>query len=259
MLLAYGFPPFPYPIPPGVDPAIHVHMIATDPTYKARYDKDRAEKEKAFKDQIDRDNREKDRRAGVKIPSESPAGAASPSPKHTISVKHEFRETKKELKQEPPAPPPAKKVEEEGIKPTMETRGPPPATTPSLSGTKITMIMCSVIVYILFVCLGLLHPALLGRPFGPYDPAALAGLNPQILASLYAAGAAGAAAGPYGVSPQQMQQMLAAAAGAGGPRPPGFPPTSLPEDLSRAMAASLGKQTYLNPKLVHLFTVFLLF
>ena len=41
MLLAYGFPPFPYPIPPGVDPSMHMHMLTTDVIYKAKYDKDR--------------------------------------------------------------------------------------------------------------------------------------------------------------------------------------------------------------------------
>ena len=39
MKLAYGFPPFPYPIPPGVDPSMHMHMLNTDPVYKAKYDK----------------------------------------------------------------------------------------------------------------------------------------------------------------------------------------------------------------------------
>ena len=76
MLLAYGFPPFPYPIPSGVDPSMHMHMLTTDPVYKAKYDKDRLDKEKAFKEQIDRDNREKDRKAGVKLgmPGTSPGG-----------------------------------------------------------------------------------------------------------------------------------------------------------------------------------------
>ena len=68
MLLAYGFPPFPYPIPAGMDPNMHVHMLQTDPAYKNKYDKDRAEKEKAFKEQIDCDSREKDQKAGVKHP-----------------------------------------------------------------------------------------------------------------------------------------------------------------------------------------------
>ena len=60
MLLAYGFPPFPYPIPPGMDPSMHMYMLTTDPVYKAKYDKDRLDNKKAFKEQIDRDNREKD-------------------------------------------------------------------------------------------------------------------------------------------------------------------------------------------------------
>ena len=58
MLLAYGFPPYPYPIPPGVDPSMHMHMLTTDPVYKAKYDKDRLENEKVFKEQIDRDKRD---------------------------------------------------------------------------------------------------------------------------------------------------------------------------------------------------------
>ena len=59
MLLAYGFPPFPYPIPPGLDPSMHMHMLTTDTVYKAKYEKDRLDKEKAFKVQVDHDNRKK--------------------------------------------------------------------------------------------------------------------------------------------------------------------------------------------------------
>ena len=53
MELAYGFPPFPYPIPTGVDPSMHMHMLITDPVYKAKYDKYRLENEKVFEEQID--------------------------------------------------------------------------------------------------------------------------------------------------------------------------------------------------------------
>ena len=58
MELAYGFPPFPYPIPTGVDPSMHMHMLITDPVYKAKYDKDRLENEKVFEEQIDRDKQD---------------------------------------------------------------------------------------------------------------------------------------------------------------------------------------------------------
>ena len=221
MLLAYGFPPFPYPIPPGMDPAMHMHMLTTDPVYKSKYDKDRAEKEKAFKEQIDRDNREKDRKAGVKLPEEREAELQK---KSMISVKPEFNVPKKEVTKPPssdlppsvasasaaaPAPPPPKKPEDEGIKATMETRGPPPATPTSFAG--------------------LMHPSMMGvrPPFG-YDPAMLAGIPPQLLASLYGAG---------GANPYMPPSSLAAA----GMRSPFFPPTSgaSPEDLSRNAALAM--------------------
>ena len=70
MLLAYGFPPFPYPFPSGMDPAMYLHMLTTDPLYKAKYKKDRAEKEKASKEQFDRDLHEMYRKAGFKLPEE---------------------------------------------------------------------------------------------------------------------------------------------------------------------------------------------
>ena len=165
---------------------MHLHMLTTDPVYKAKYEKDRAEKEKAFKEQIDRDNREKDRKAGVKLPEEREAEAqalALQNKKSMISVKPEFRtdHMKKEqvhqhqppvnVKPQPPsdtsmpapasAPPPpppvsASKKEDEGIKATMETRGPPPATPTSFAS--------------------LMHPGMMGAmrpPFG-YDPNMLA-------------------------------------------------------------------------------------
>ena len=68
MLLAYGFPPFPYPIPSGMDPAMHLHMLTTDPVYKAINEKDRAEDEKAFIEQIDLDHNKIYKIAGVKLP-----------------------------------------------------------------------------------------------------------------------------------------------------------------------------------------------
>lgn len=137
MLEAYGFPPFPYPIPPGVDPTHHFQLITGDPAYKAKYERERSEKERAFKEQIDRDNREKERRANSKMydePRRTPedlrkhgGGSRTPnaSPRgsnagHGINVKPEFRSDIK-----PDIKPPA--TIDEGVKPTMETRGPPPS------------------------------------------------------------------------------------------------------------------------------------
>ena len=281
MLLAYGFPPFPYPIPPGIDPSMHIHMLTNDPVYKAKYDKDRLDKEKAFKEQIDRDNREKDRKAGVKLPPPlaaleqsqlqqqkphqppSPAHVKNeqslsdsrqeqrkppPPPSHTqhpfspmISVKPEFRQdTKKEHhhsgssshsshkpEQQPkaeahPRPPSVpKKAEDEGIKATMETRGPPPATPTSFAS--------------------LMHPALMGRipGMGGYDPAMLAGLPPHIMAQLYGSN-------PYAAAMAAHQQM------SGQMRPPSLPgigpnPNSQnPEDLSRSAALAMAAMSSLS-------------
>jgi len=250
---------------------MHMHMLTTDPVYKTKYDKDRAEKEKTFKEQIDRDNREKDRKAGVKLPpplpsleqpQQPPSSAAimdkseqkQPSqsrqeslptqqkqkPSHTqhpfspmISVKPEFRQdTKKEHHQNhrevkpdphpalPPPPqaaPPAKKAEDEGIKATMETRGPPPATPTSFAS--------------------LMHPALMGRsPFTGYDPAMLAGLPPHVLASVYASN-------PYAAA-------MAVPHLAGQMRPPGLPgmpnTSQSPEDLGRSAALAMAAMSSLT-------------
>ena len=232
MLLAYGFPPFPYPIPQGMDPNMHVQMLSTDPVYRAKYEKDRIEKEKAFKEQIDRDNREKDRKAGVKLPPEDKTPAtphAPPAPAEhmdkpkpfsspMISVKPEFRtqnpEPKKELKSEPPV----KKPEDEGIKATMETRGPPPATPTSFAS--------------------LMHPSLMGRSPFPYDQALLASLPPHIIASLYgpAAAQAAQAAAAAGASPYMPH-------GLGGMRPPFGGPASNPDDVSRQAALAMAALT----------------
>merc|ERR1719234_2983385 len=54
-LAANGFPPIPYPYPVGMDPNHHMMLLKTDPMYKLKWEKDRAEREKAFKDQLDRD------------------------------------------------------------------------------------------------------------------------------------------------------------------------------------------------------------
>ncbi len=238
MMLAYGFPPFPYPIPPGMDPNMHMHFLATDPGYKAKYEKERAEKEKAFKEQIDRDNREKDRKAGVKLPEEQQQlqqqaqreaeqqqqQKKSFSP--MISVKPEFRDQrdlkkekadhhKAEPQQHRPPSQPNKKHEDEGIKATMETRGPPPATPTSFAS--------------------LMHPALMGRnPFGGYDPAMLAGMPPHVLASLYGSNPYAAAAAAASMQPL------------GGMRPPFMPPSSNPEDLSRSAALAMAAMSSLT-------------
>lgn len=225
MLLAYGFPPFPYPIPPGMDPGMHLHMLATDPVYKNKYEKDRSDKEKAFKEQIDRDNREKDRKAGVKLPPSEEAAAVGAASSHNhdhqhkknmISVKPEFRDNNHHApKKEPQRHQPQeyhqpKKVEDEGMKATMETRGPPPATPTSYAG--------------------LMHPALMGRP--PfYDPGLLAaGIPPHLLASLYGSN-------PY----------LHPGFGAPGAMRPPFMPGSggSPEDLSRSAALAMAAVTSL--------------
>jgi hypothetical protein len=212
MLQAYGFPPFPYPIPPGMDPNYHVQLLTADPVYRAKYERERSDKERAFKDQIDRDNREKDRRAGVKIhdeprrtpedlrkqsggsrtPTASPRGSSSSG--GMISVKPEFRV---DLKQEQKDHKPPTTTADEGVKPTMETRGPPPSTAYNY-----------------------LHPAFFRPPGMGYEQL----LHPGLLSL------PGYAPHPY------LAPHLAAAAAAAGFRPPFLPPGSGPEDLSRAAA-----------------------
>ena len=215
MLQAYGFPPFPYPIPPGMDPAYHVQLLTQDPVYRAKYERERSDKERTFKDQIDRDNREKDRRAGVKVhdePRRTPedlrkhgTGSRTPtaSPRSSsssgmISVKPEFRVDLKQEQKEPPASnkPPA--PVDEGVKPTMETRGPPPSNAYNY-----------------------LHPAFFRPPGMPYEH-----LLPPGLLSLPG----------YGPNPYLAPHLAAAAAAAAGFRAPFLPPGAGPEDLSRAAA-----------------------
>ena len=151
-LAANGFPPFPYPYPVGMDPNYHVQLLKTDPIYKAKWEKDRAERERAFKEELDKDQgrysglallKDDVNKIGVgnvgggpslpstpvrrpesahRLPEDlrkrEPSGdRAKTAPSPVISVKAEFRErdeVKKEVKME------------EGVKPTMETRGPPP-------------------------------------------------------------------------------------------------------------------------------------
>ena len=188
-LAANGFPPFPYPSPVGMDPNYHIQLLKTDPAYKAKWEKDRADRERAFKEQLDKDQGKfsglslikEDRlqpspqRKATQPPSQPqsdptkpedlrkreasgdsrPRSRASPMT-NMISVKPEFRE-KEEVKREVKA--------EEGVKPTMETRGPPPGPQ----------------------TFGYMHPSLirppysLGMPLPPhFDPAVMsaAGLSP---------------------------------------------------------------------------------
>ena len=224
MLQGYGFPPFPYPVPQGMDPSYHVHLLTSDPVYKAKYEKDRSEKEKAFKEQIDRDNREKDRKAGVKskegdhaagVEDLSNPGAPRTSTTPTLSVKPEFRADSLNRTEIPSSlqggaipktemkPVVSEKKEDEGVKPTMETRGPPPGNLPY----------------------GYMHPGLMRPPFSipGYDPLAQnLGLGPL---------------GPYG--PPYLPPHLSHLA-PGLRAPFGVPPSTMagsPEDLSRSAAA----------------------
>ena len=222
MLQGYGFPPFPYPVPQGMDPSYHIHLLTSDPVYKSKYEKDRAEKEKVFKEQIDRDNREKDRKAGVKskdsdsvatVPGvedlSRPLSAGNSAP--MLSVKPEFRvesSNRTDIPSTLSAPkqeikPESLEKKDEGVKPTMETRGPPPGNLPY----------------------GYMHPGFMRPPFSipGYDPLGQnLGLGPL---------------GPYG--PQYLPPHLSHLA----PQlraPFGMPPTTMtgsPEDLSRSAAA----------------------
>ena len=87
MLEAYGFPPYPYPFPNGMDPNYHLHLLATDPNYKVKFEKEREEKARAFKEQIDKDNREKDLKTGVKIPVN--VSSVKPDPDHKTNKSEE--------------------------------------------------------------------------------------------------------------------------------------------------------------------------
>ena len=90
MLEAYGFPSYPHPIPPGLDPSRHMQLLATDPGYRSQFEQSRAEKAREFKAQIDRDNKEKDLKTGMPAratPSPQQEKAHSPA----ISVRPEFK------------------------------------------------------------------------------------------------------------------------------------------------------------------------
>lgn len=232
-LAANGFPPFPYPYPVGMDPNYHVQLLKTDPIYKSKWEKDRAEREKAFKEQLDRDQGKfsglsliKEEKLNNSLPStpsrkpdnsmrqpedlrkREPSGdhRARQSPHNMISVKAEFRE-KEEIKREV-------KIEE-GVKPTMETRGPPPGPQ----------------------TFGYMHPSLV-RP--PYSIASLAGLPPPfdpIFTSTLS---------PYGLPQMGSPNPYLSPAHLASIRPPGpfsfpgdhmrspFPSLPSPEDMARA-------------------------
>ena len=203
-LAANGFPPIPYPYPVGMDPNHHMMLLKTDPMYKLKWEKDRAEREKAFKDQLDRDQgkfsglsliKEEKREARKEKQAEDlrkrePSGGSRGGTPSLISVKAEFRE-KDDVKREV-------KLEEQGVKPTMETRGPPPGPQ----------------------TFGYMHPSLLRPGMPPYSmPAGMSGLPPPHFDPIMASAAMMGSPSPYGLPPY----LSPAAMAMGGPRPPGFP------------------------------------
>ena len=230
-LAANGFPPFPYPYPVGMDPNYHVQLLKTDPVYKAKWEKDRAERERAFKEELDKDQGrysglsllKEDGKAGGGLPStpvrrpdtsarlpedlrkREPSGDRSKTaPSPIISVKAEFREREEAVKKE------AVKMEE-GVKPTMETRGPPPGPQ----------------------TFGYMHPGMVRPPFS-----SLAGLPPPfdpILTSSLA---------PFGLpgAPNPYLSSIRPPAGAfsfpGDPLRSPFPSLPSPEELVRAGAGA---------------------
>jgi len=233
-LAANGFPPFPYPYPVGMDPNYHIQLLKTDPGYKAKWEKDRADRERAFKEQLDKDqgkfsglsllkedrlqsirkpdhNRPEDLRKREPSGDNRPRSRASPVI-NTISVKPEFREkedVKKEVKME------------EGVKPTMETRGPPPGPQ----------------------TFGYMHPSLVRPPYtmsmggmpSPFDP--------------IFAGAGMSHLSPYGLPPLGGPSPYLSPAHLSAIRPPGVPfsfadpmlrnpfPIGAADELARAAAA----------------------
>lgn len=235
-LAANGFPPFPYPYPVGMDPNYHIQLLKTDHVYKGKWEKDRAEREKAFKEQLDRDQgkfsglslikEEKQDRGGMMSNQGRKQADKQPEDlrkrEHSgdrerqrhmqspmgISVKAEFREREEQhmgVKREI-------KSEDQGVKPTMETRGPPPGPQ----------------------TFGYMHPALVRPPYSmaglppPFDPI-MSSLSPYGLPQMPGAPS------PY-LSPAHLASI----------RPPGpfsfpgdpmrspFPGLPSPEDLARA-------------------------
>ena len=202
-LAANGFPPIPYPYPVGMDPNHHMMLLKTDPMYKLKWEKDRAEREKAFKEQLDRDQGKfsglsliKEEKVARKekqaedLRKREPSGGSRGGTPSLISVKAEFRE-KEDVKREV-------KLEEQGVKPTMETRGPPPGPQ----------------------TFGYMHPSLLRPGMPPYSmPAGMTGLPPPHFDPIMASAAMMGSPSPYGLPPY----LSPAAMAMGGPRPPGFP------------------------------------
>ena len=234
-LAANGFPPFPYPYPVGMDPNYHIQLLKTDPGYKAKWEKDRADRERAFKEQLDKDQgkfsglslMKEDRLQNIRKPDSNrpedlrkrePSGDSRPRSRaspmiNTISVKPEFRE-KEEVKKEVKS--------EEGVKPTMETRGPPPGPQ----------------------TFGYMHPSLIRPPYtmsmgpgvpSPFDP--------------IFAGAGMSHLSPYGLPPMGGPSNYLSPAHLSSIRPPGAPfsfadpmmrapfPLGAADELARAAAA----------------------
>jgi len=204
-LAANGFPPIPYPYPVGMDPNHHMMLLKTDPMYKLKWEKDRAEREKTFKEQLDRDQgkfsglslikeekagQRKEKQAAEDLRKREPSGGSRGGTPSLISVKAEFRE-KDDVKREV-------KLEEQGVKPTMETRGPPPGPQ----------------------TFGYMHPSLLRPGMPPYSMAGgMSGLPPPHFDPIMASAAMMGSPSPYGLPPY----LSPAAMAMGGPRPPGFP------------------------------------
>ena len=176
MLLSLNIPP-----PPGVDANLHFQLLTTDPTYRAKLEKER---EKALKEKAAEDLRK----------TNSPA---QPS----IAVKPEFRAESSNRSDMVKTEQKDKKDVDEGVKPTMESRGPPPSNMPY----------------------GYMPNSLMRPPFG------LPAGYEQLMGPL------GAAYPPYGLPPHLAQLGMALP----GARPPFVPPVSgsTPEDLSRSAAA----------------------
>ncbi|TRY67437.1 hypothetical protein TCAL_03293 [Tigriopus californicus] len=201
-----------YAMPPSARAALSPQL----PT--AKVERELAEKEKALKDQIDRENRERSRKASGGIKEEHghrsmnmgghSMGGGAPedlrkrentgSPGGSLSVKSEFREAKSEPGKNDQKPP---SVHDEGAKPTMETRGPPPGTQ----------------------AYGYMQAQMLrqGFPGIPFEHLLASGVvNPLML------GAAGAAYGANPYMPPHMRPPFGPASPSDLLRPPMFPPVS---------------------------------
>ena len=236
-LAANGFPPFPYPYPVGMDPNYHVQLLKTDPIYKAKWEKDRAERERAFKEELDKDQgrysglsllKDDHPKSGAsslpstpvrppvqaqsanRLPEDlrkrEPSGDRSKSsPSPVISVKAEFREREGGVKKETVKT-------EEGVKPTMETRGPPPGPQ----------------------TFGYMHPGMVRPPFslGLHPP-----FDPMITSSLAPFGLPGAGPNPYLSS---IRPPPGAFSFPGDPLRSPFPSLPSPEDLMRSGAGLPG-------------------